>query len=280
MLDATHALLAVMAEHHPRRADLVAALVLAGDASLLADSPAWRPSAGAIRRAGRQLAAIDALGIHVVPLWQLPPRLARVRPLPPALFVRGSPVILERRAVAVVGARKASPGPLAWASACATAAAREGWLVVSGGARGIDGAAHRAALAAGSPTVVFLGVAVDRVYPAVHRRLFERVLASGGAIVSEHPPLTPSFAASHQQRNRFIAAHAEHVLVAEAAETSGSLGTATHARRLGVPVWVPPPAVGGERAGIELLLRAGHARTAPEVAALPRDALRVSAAGG
>ena len=85
------------------------------------------------------------------------------------------------------------------------------------------------------------------------------MLAGGGALVSEHPPGTGGLPWMHAARNRLIAVHAEEVLLVEAAQCSGSLSTATWARRLGRPLWVAPAVVGGARAGLEDLLQAGHA---------------------
>jgi DNA processing protein len=266
-----HTLLALIAQPSSR-AELTRAL-LARALDDVARDPTFRPGPRALRLAMRQARALAVLGIHVVAAPDIPPALARARPLPPALFVRGDASLLGRRAVAIVGARDASPGPTSWAARVAGVAARAGLLVVSGGARGIDAAAHRAALEIGQATVVYLGVQADRIYPAFHRRLFERVLTRGGALVSEHPPLTPAFAPGHATRNRFIAAQADVVVVAEAGEGSGSLGTAAFARRLGIPVLVPPTAVGGERRGIDTLLEAGAARE------LARDELLLDVLG-
>jgi len=253
-----HTLLALIAQSSSRVA-LTRAL-LARPLDEVARDPELRPGPRALRLAARQARALAVLGIDTLPAPEIPARLARARPTPPALFVRGDATLLARRAVAIVGARDASPGPTAWAARVAAQVARAGLLVVSGGARGIDAAAHRATLDAGQPTVVYLGVQADRIYPRFHRRLFERVLTRGGALVSEHPPLVMAFPAGHSARNRFIAAQADVVIVVEAGEGSGSLGTAAYARRLGIPVLVPPAAVGGERRGIDGLLAAGAAR--------------------
>jgi len=134
--------------------------------------------------------------------------------------------------------------------------------VVSGGARGIDGAAHRGALAAGAPTLAYLGVAVDRIYPSRHRPLFARILRDGGALVSEHPPRATTRKWAHADRNRFIAAQSRRIYVAEADEGSGSLGTTDWANRLGVEVLVSPPGVAEKRAGLDALVAAGRARFA------------------
>jgi DNA processing protein len=210
-----------------------------------------------------QAAAIRALDIYPMQVAKLPLALQASRPLPTILYVRGNPNLLLRQGIAIVGSRRASPGPLAWAKKIAQAAAEAGQLILSGGAVGVDAAAHQAALAAGQPTVAYLGTAIDQIYPAVHRTLFARLLAGGGALISEHPPGAPTQPYHHAARNRLIAAHASVLYVAEAAARSGTLGTATFARRQKRPLFVPPAEVGGQRAGIEGLLAAGYAQVHP-----------------
>lgn len=221
--------------------------------------------------AHRQAAALRFLGIDLLPVWEFPPRLTRVAPLPLCLFVRGGRQVLCRPAVAIVGSRRACPQACRWAAAQAKEAVRGGFVVVSGGARGVDAAAHRATLEAGGQSVVFHGVSVDRVYPAEHRALFEQIVAAGGALVSEHPPGVRSFRWFHAARNRFIAAQAHSLWVAEAGEASGTLGTARWAHRLGVPIWVSPREVGGQRAGLDQLLEAGWAQVAPHGGGQPQQ---------
>jgi DNA protecting protein DprA len=207
-----------------------------------------------------QLEALWATGIAMIPLWEAPEIFRRVRPAPVALFVRGNARLLGRPdALAIVGSRRASPGGSAWATALAERQARAGRLIVSGGARGIDAAAHRGALAAGAPTVAFVGTPGDRIYPASNRALFEAIVVGRGALVSEHPPLSATFKADHAMRNRFIAAIARSVVVVEAAAASGTLNTAKWALRLGTRLEISPPGVGVERAGLELLLEHGWA---------------------
>lgn len=214
------------------------------------------PSAWAL--ADRQLAAIHALGLHVVPIWKLPARWARLPAPPLLLFVRGEAALLQcGRAAALVGARRASLGPQRWARATATRWAQAGALVVSGGALGIDTAAHLGALDAGGATLAYIGTPIDRIYPALNAPLFARMLAAGGALVSEHPPLATTYKAHHAARNRLIAGHARVLLVAEARLRSGTLGAVGHATRCGTPVRCAPPEVGGAREGLDEILRQG-----------------------
>ncbi len=227
----------------------------------LRGDPRWAPRRRDWEAAERQWVALSALDIQAVGLLDLPPAFARASP-PVLLFVRGDPQLLSRSAVGIIGSRRSSQSAEAWAAARADQAARAGQLVVSGGALGIDGVAHRAAVSAGGQTLAYIGVAVDRAYPGRHRGLFREMLSRGGALVSEHPPGASTPAFEHAQRNRFIAAHAERLYIAEAAEKSGTLGTADWARRLRTEVIVSPPGVGEQRGGIEALVAAGQARVA------------------
>ena len=217
-------------------------------------------------RAARQAHALLAHGIQVVPIWQLPPQFLPLAP-PLALFVRGDRRLLDAAGTSIVGSRNASVAAERWAFARAVEAVQGGKIVVSGGAVGVDGAAHRGALSAGGPTIVYMGVAVDRCYPARHKELFAQIIERGGALVSEHPPATSPPRYSHALRNRFIAAHGDTLLIAQAREKSGTLGTARYAARLGRSIFVSPPEVGGDRGGLDWLLAGGLATVAG-----PRDA--------
>lgn len=136
--------------------------------------------------------------------------------------------------------------------------ARSGVTVVSGGAIGIDGVAHRAALDAGGHTVAVLGSGIDVAYPPEHAPLFAEIVASGGALLSELPDGAPPTRWTFPKRNRIVAALSEAVVVVQAGLRSGALITAAAARRLGVAVFAVPGDV-RERlsAGPNGLLRQG-----------------------
>lgn len=222
------------------------------------------PDPGHWQLAWRQVEAMALLGLRVLPCWALRGRLAQARPLPLLLFVRGNPALLHHpHPLAIVGSRRAHPRSIAWARAQASTYARGGALVVSGGAAGIDAAAHQGALDACAPTLAFVGHAIDRIYPRINATLFARILATGGALVSEHAPLSVTFASAHACRNRLIAALAEQVLVVEAGVASGTLGTARAARRLGRPLVCAPATLGGARGGIDKLCADGWATPWP-----------------
>ncbi len=160
-----------------------------------------------------------------------PKALASVADAPRALWVRGQ--LPTGRAVAVVGARAAGPASIELAEALAGALARAGIAVVSGGAVGVDGAAHRGALAAGGATVVVFGTGIDVVYPPQHAPLFDEVVAHGGALVSQYPPGMDARGYSFPLRNRVVAAMSEAVVIVEASARSGALLTARAARDYG-----------------------------------------------
>jgi DNA processing protein len=186
-----------------------------------------------------------------------PASLRRLPRPPPRLRVRGMLPAWER-AVAVVGTRSASERGLALARDLARALASRGCVIVSGGAMGIDHAAHLGALDAGAPTVVVHASGLARPYPAAHRTLYARVVERGGLEVSELEDRYTPRAHTFLDRNRIIAGLSRAVVVVAAPSRSGALSTAAHARAAGVPVLVVPrvPPV-GEAEGSNALLRAG-----------------------
>lgn len=171
------------------------------------------------------------------------PQALRDIPRPPkALYVLGNPHALQE-GLAVVGARKATPYGLGLARRFARLAAERGVAIVSGGAKGCDAAAHEAALAAGAPTVAFLGGGCDMPYPAQHAGLFERIAAAGGAVVSEHPWDAPPLPQQFRTRNRLIAGLARATLIVEAGLPSGTFSTADEALAANRDVLVVPGAI-------------------------------------
>jgi DNA processing protein len=186
-----------------------------------------------------------------------PARLERLADPPPALFVRGALPGPEDRTAAIVGSRKATSYGLRLARTLAADLVRAGFCVVSGLARGIDAAAHEAALAAGGRTVGVMGSGLLQPYPPEHTGLMDRV-AESGAVVSEFPLDAPPSRASFPRRNRVVAALSEAVLVVEAGRKSGALTTARHAADLGVEVLAAPGPVDREQSlGTLGLLRDG-----------------------
>lgn len=157
------------------------------------------------------------------------------------MFVSGE--IGEGRRVAIVGARAATSYGVFWARALAAGLARAGVTVVSGGARGIDIAAHRAALEAGGRTIAVLAAGLDVPYPRAHVADFRRI-ATSGALVTEYPPGTAPRRHHFHARNRVIAEMSEAVVVVEGTYASGALITARFAREFGRRIFAVPGDVG------------------------------------
>jgi len=227
---------------------------------------------GAAQRAGEELAAAARLGIAIVGLDEdgYPARLRRTFDPPPVLYVRGQLDDGEDTpAVAVVGARAATPLGTTLAAAIARDLAAWGATVVSGLARGIDTAAHQGALEGRGRTVAVLGCGLDRMYPRENAGLAERI-ARSGAVVSEFPLGTPPLPDHFPRRNRVIAGWSQATLVVEAAERSGALNTARYAADEGRDVLaVPGHPSQAMSAGTNQLIRdgAGLVRHAADVAA-------------
>jgi DNA processing protein len=192
--------------------------------------------------AARVEAATQAAGGRIITALEAgyPHALATVDPRPPVLFVAGDEESLSAPCVAVVGTRRASGYGRSCAAEIADELGRAGVTVVSGLAMGIDGEAHIAAIQAGGRTVAVLPSPLDRVYPPRHRELARRMVASGGALVSElapgHAPGRPDFA----RRNRIIAGLARAVVVIEAPDRSGALLTAAAAIDYGRELFAVP----------------------------------------
>jgi len=156
-----------------------------------------------------------------------PELLKEVSAAPPLLFVRGDADLLSMPQLAVVGSRNASPQGLQQAEQFARALADSGFVITSGLALGIDGAAHRGALQGGK-TLAVLGTGLDVIYPRQHAGLCRDILEGGGAVVSEFLPETAPLPANFPRRNRVISGLSLGVLVVEAALKSGSLITARY----------------------------------------------------
>lgn len=197
---------------------------------------------------------------------------------PPGIFIRGEgeATILERPAVAVVGARSCSSYGASVARMLGRELAAAGLVIVSGLARGVDGEAHRGALEAGGLTVAVLGCGVDRVYPAAHGELARRIAASG-LIVSEYAPGVEPAPWRFPARNRIIAGLAAATVVVEARERSGALITADLALEEGREVFaVPGEITSALSAGTNALLR--HGATALTSAADALEAFGIAPA--
>jgi len=170
-----------------------------------------------------------------------PARLRATELPPPVLFVRGEVTALStRRAVAIVGTRRPTERGRLTAARIAAAVAEAGAVVVSGLAVGIDGAAHAATVDAGRPTVAVLGSGHDHLFPRAHERLAARIVASGGAVISEFWPAIEASQYTFPRRNRLISGLATATIVVEAGIRSGALITAKWALEQGRDCFIVP----------------------------------------
>ncbi|MFZ5719479.1 MAG: DNA-processing protein DprA [Pseudomonadota bacterium] len=206
-----------------------------------------------------ELAAGEALGARLIAACEpdFPQALAALDPPPPLIWTRGDVRLLDRRTVAIVGARVASAAGQRFARGLAAELGQSGHVIVSGMARGIDGAAHEGGLPTG--TVAVLGGGIDDVYPPEHRGLYDRIVESG-CVVSENEPGRTAVARDFPRRNRIIAGLSRAVVVVEAELRSGSLITARLAAEQGREVLAVPGSPLDPRAkGTNDLIRQGAA---------------------
>lgn len=200
-----------------------------------------------------------AAGQHIITLAdpEYPQALLELPDPPTLIYVRGRIDLLNRPALAIVGSRNATPQGIQNAERFAAAFADAGLVIASGLALGIDGAAHRGALAADGDTVAFIGTGIDRIYPARNRDLALEIGARG-TIVSEFPLATPVTAANFPRRNRLISGFSRGVLVVEAALESGSLITARLAAEQGREVFAIPGSIHSPQSrGCHMLIKQG-----------------------
>ena len=221
--------------------------------------PSWEGDYERItREAKQQLERAAALGAVATPLGHphYPARLAVIAEPPPLLWVRGQPNAWTAPTIALVGSRAATPHALAMTRRLAVDLTAAGVAVVSGLARGIDSAAHAAALDAGGRTIGVLACGIDRIYPPEHATLAKNMEAAG-AVLSEYPPGVAPLRHHFPLRNRIISGLSIAVVVIEAPERSGALITASTAAEQGRDVFVLPGATNGRNRGGHLLIRDG-----------------------
>ncbi|MGV8842130.1 MAG: DNA-processing protein DprA [Pseudomonas sp.] len=241
----------------PRRFRRLLGAFSSASAALSAPASAWhalglpaacaeaRRSAPVREGAASALAWLEHPGQHLL-TWDdpcYPALLAELVDAPPLLFVAGDPGILERPQLAMVGSRRASTPGLDTARAFARSLAGGGFVITSGLALGIDGAAHQGALDVAGGTVAVLGTGLRRIYPQQHRPLAAAIIAQGGALVSEFALDCPPLAGNFPRRNRIISGLSLGVLVVEASLGSGSLITARLAAEQGREVYAIPGSI-------------------------------------
>lgn len=215
-------------------------------------------------RLDRTLRSLEQLNLTVVtPMAVLGMQHLDLYDRPTCLYVRGDVSLLRSSAtsLAVVGARAATAyGEQVATDLVAWAEQLKVGTVISGAAYGIDGTAHRAALARGVRTVAVLAGGLDRYYPSGHQALIEQI-GQTGAVVSELPPGSPPTRFRFLARNRLVAALSDGLVVAEAGVRSGSLNAAGHAIAQGVPLGVVPGSIySATSAGCHRLIREYAAR--------------------
>ena len=184
--------------------------------------------------------------------------LGPIAKCPKELYVMGELPKQRRVSVAVIGTRKPTAYGREVTHRIAHALAEKGVVIVSGLALGIDGLAHEAALEAGGTTIAVLANGLPRIYPATHRRLAERILNEGGAIISEYESGVDPRGHQFLERNRLVSGLADAVVITEAAQRSGTLNTAAHALEQGKDVFVVPGNITSPlSAGCNALLKQG-----------------------
>jgi DNA processing protein len=189
-----------------------------------------------------------------------PFKLKGIATPPQQVYVAGTDVneLLARPCVTVVGSRKVSAYGKAVTIKLTEELSRAGIVIISGLAIGVDGLAHRAALAAGGPTIAVLPCGLDRIYPASHQGLARQILEQGGALITEYPPGETSYKDHFIARNRIASALSDALLITEAAEKSGTLHTARFALEQGKEVLaVPGNITSPTSAGTNNLIKTG-----------------------
>ncbi|MDD5586781.1 MAG: DNA-processing protein DprA [Alphaproteobacteria bacterium] len=209
-----------------------------------------------------EIAALESRNGRFIALCEpdYPEALAAIEDAPPVLAVFGQSEVLNKRGIGIVGARNASLNGRKMAERLAHDLGREGLIIISGMARGIDTAAHQASLATG--TVAVLAGGADVVYPEENRGLYEKIINGGGAVLSDQPMGCEPRAQLFPRRNRLISGLSLGVIVVEAAKQSGSLITARLALEQGREVFAVPGSPLDPRAnGTNDLLRQGAVLT-------------------
>lgn len=214
-------------------------------------------------QADRVLGDCDRLGIHLLTLQDAtyPERLKAIHQPPMVLYWKGKQVAFdEEAAIAIVGTRAATPYGVQTASKLSAELTRNGALIVSGMAQGIDAAAVRGALKMGGPVVSVLGGGIDVVYPKYHKDLFEDV-AAVGTLISEYPPGAEPKASNFPIRNRIISGLSVGVVAVESGRYGGTLLTVNHASEQSREVFAVPGPIGApESEGTNRLIQEGAAK--------------------
>jgi len=208
---------------------------------------------------GREYSKIPS-GVEVITYFdrRFPASLREIRTPPPVLYVHGNIEFDHSMSISIVGSRTYTDYGRQMAERFAYHLASWGFTIISGGARGIDSFAHKAALDAKGKTIAVFGCGIDFIFPRENKKLFEKMVESGGAVVSEFPVGTVPEKYNFPLRNRLIAALGRGTLVVEAGEQSGALITAELASEMGKDVFAVPGRLTDMRSrGTNLLIRDG-----------------------
>jgi len=248
-----------LVDHYGSAEAVIAAGAAVAGVTRLTQHEAIRFSAAAQRDYERELERLQRLGVRLITIRdeEYPANLRQIYDPPPLLFVRGSLLPCDERAVAIVGTRRVTPYGRLVSEMLARGLAERGITVVSGLAVGADAAAHHGALAGGGRTIGVLACGIDVPYPRDTMELREQAVERG-AVVSEVPPGTAARPGRFTARNRLISGLALGVVVTEAPEQSGALITANVAAEQGRQVFAVPGSVNSEFSrGTHALLRDG-----------------------
>lgn len=187
------------------------------------------------------------------------PTNLREIPYPPfGIYIKGEVGALNKKSIAIVGTRRATPFGKNMAKKFAYELVKEDFAISSGLALGVDASAHSGALEAGGVNIAVLACGLDKIYPVSNEGLAQKILETGGAIISEYPIESPAYAVRFLERNRIISGLAIGTLVIEAPERSGSLATARFALEQNRNVYVIPGAINSQNyKGSNSLIKAG-----------------------
>lgn len=221
----------------------------------------------------REFRKLEKLGIRIaLPACDTYPERLRHIPHPPfGIYIRGNAVAVAANPMtfAIVGTRRASSEGKKTARDFARELARSGFTIASGLAFGIDAAAHEGCVDGGAPTIAVLAGGLDHIYPGSHEALAQKILACGGAIISEYPPGEEPFDYRFIERNRIIIGISRGALIVEAPESSGALATARYAAEQDRDLFVVPGSVNDVNfKGSHTLIRQGA-----ELVTSPNDIL-------
>ncbi|MDR0336028.1 MAG: DNA-processing protein DprA [Planctomycetaceae bacterium] len=198
--------------------------------------------------------------IDIIPFHdsRYPEPLRTIHDPPPILYVKGKMLLQDSFSIAVIGTRRSSAYGCRQANRLATALAGNGFTIISGLALGIDGIAHRAALKSNARTLAVLGSGHHRIYPPEHEILAEQIVQSGGAVLSEYPPLHQSAKWTFPQRNRIVSGLSLGVLVVESPLRSGAMISARIAGEQGRDLFAVPGSIESPNSqGCHQLIRDG-----------------------